>query len=207
MTPTSHDEHLLKTLTLAVVNRPRATMKELAQLVGVSKATLHRYCGTRENLGQRLEAYAEGTLERIIKSAGLQHAEPLDALRRLIREHLAHRELLAFLMAQYRPDFLDFEHGDARWQPYLEALDAFFLRGQQQGVFRIDITAAIFSELFITLIYGMVDAEQRGRAANANSAHTLEQMFLHGALCSGASSDACARAGNGASGLSASPQK
>jgi TetR/AcrR family transcriptional repressor of mexCD-oprJ operon len=30
-----------------------------------------------------------------------------------------------------------------------------------------------------------VDAEQRGRAANADSARTLEQMFLHGALSGG----------------------
>ncbi|CAI8732598.1 TetR/AcrR family transcriptional regulator [Pseudomonas sp. IT-P4] len=185
MNPTSHDEHLLKSLTVAIVNRPRATMKELAQLAGVSKATLHRYCGTRENLGQRLEKYAEGTLNKIIRSAGLQHLEPLDALRRLIREHLAHRELLAFLMAQYRPDVLDVERGDTRWQFYLEALDGFFLRGQQEGMFRIDITAAIFTELFITLVYGLVDAEQRGRAANADSARTLEQMFLHGALSGG----------------------
>ena len=185
MYPISHDEHLLKTLTVAVVSRPRATMKELAQLAGVSKATLHRYCGTRENLGQRLEEYAGGTLNLIIQSAGLQHLEPLDALRRLIREHLGHRELLAFLMAQYRPDFLDFERGDTRWKFYLEALDGFFLRGQQKGFFRIDITAAIFTELFITLVYGLVDAEQRGRAANADSARTLEQMFLHGALSGG----------------------
>lgn len=181
----SHEEHLLKSLTVAVVNRPRATMKELAQLAGVSKATLHRYCGTRENLVQRLEEHAEATLNLIIRRAGLQHLQPLDALRRLIREHLAHRELLAFLMAHYRPDFLDFERGDTRWQFYLEALDGFFLRGQQQGLFRIDITAAIFTELFITLVYGLVDAEQRGRAANADSARTLEQMFLHGALAGG----------------------
>lgn len=181
----SHEEHLLKSLTVAVVNRPRATMKELAQLAGVSKATLHRYCGTRENLVQRLEEHAEATLNLIIRRAGLQHLQALDALRRLIREHLAHRELLAFLMAHYRPDFLDFERGDTRWQFYLEALDGFFLRGQQQGLFRIDITAAIFTELFITLVYGLVDAEQRGRAANADSARTLEQMFLHGALAGG----------------------
>ncbi len=181
----SHEEHLLKSLTVAVVNRPRATMKELAQLAGVSKATLHRYCGTRENLVQRLEEHAEATLNLIIRRAGLQHLQLLDALRRLIREHLAHRELLAFLMAHYRPDFLDFERGDTRWQFYLEALDGFFLRGQQQGLFRINITAAIFTELFITLVYGLVDAEQRGRAANADSARTLEQMFLHGALAGG----------------------
>ncbi|MBV4473566.1 transcriptional regulator [Pseudomonas sp. B2M1-30] len=182
MTAPSHDEPLLKALTLAVVNRPRATMKELAQLAGISKATLHRFCGTRENLEHRLEDYAGGTLNQIIVNAGLQEAEPLDALRRLIREHLAHRELLAFLVAQYRPDFLDFECGGARWLFYMEALDAFFLRGQEQGVFRIDITAAIFTELFITLVYGLVDAEQRGRAANADSARTLERMFLQGAL-------------------------
>ncbi|WP_045883121.1 TetR/AcrR family transcriptional regulator [Pseudomonas chlororaphis] len=189
MNPNSHDELLLKTLTMAVVHRPRATMKELAQLAGVSKATLHRYCGTRENLGKRLEVYAKGVLSRVISNAGLQSAEPLEALRRLIREHLAHRELLAFLLAQYRPDFLDFERSDVRWQSYIETLDAFFLRGQQQGVFRIDITAAIFTELFITLVYGIVDAEQRGRAANANSAGTVEQMFLHGALRPRASSE------------------
>lgn len=188
MNPTSHDEFLLKTLTVAVVHRPRATMKELAHLAGVSKATLHRYCGTRENLGQRLEAYAERTLDQIIKSARLQHVEPLDALHRLIREHLVHREPLAFLASQYRPDFLGVEKGsgerDTRWQPYLDALDAFFLRGQQKAVFRIDITAAILTELFLALVYGMVDAEHRGRAANADSLRVLEQMFLHGAIYS-----------------------
>jgi len=179
----AHDERLLKLLTTAVVDRPRATMKELAQLAGVSKATLHRYCGTRENLGQRLEDHAQSVLNRIIGNARLQQAEPLDALCRLIDGHLAHRELLAFLLAHYRPDFLDPQRNDgARWQSYFDALDAFFLRGQQQGVFRIDITAAIFTELFITLTYGLVDAERRGRAASSHSANTLQQMFLHGAL-------------------------
>lgn len=65
-------------------------------------------------------------------------------------------------MFQYRPDPIR----GRRRQP----LAVFFLRGQQQGVFRIDITVAVFTELFITLIYGMADAERRGRAASANSA-------------------------------------
>lgn len=89
--------------------------------------------------------------------------------------------MLVFLVFQYRPDYLDPDGEGARWQSYIAALDAFFLRGQQKGVFRIDITAAVFTELFLTLIYGLVDAERRGRAASANSAQTLEQMFLHGA--------------------------
>lgn len=175
MTLISHDERLIKALAVAIVDHPRATLKELAEAAGVSKATLHRFCGTRDNLVQMLEGHGETVLNQIIQACDLEHAEPLEALQRLIKEHLTHRELLVFLVFQYRPDFLD-PHGEgARWQSYLEALDAFFLRGQQKGVFRIDITAAVFTELFITLVY------RRGRAASSNSAHTLEQMFLHGA--------------------------
>lgn len=180
MTLISHDERLIKALAVAIVDRPRATLKELAEAAGVSKATLHRFCGTRDNLVQMLEDHGETVLNQIIQACDLEHAEPLEALQRLIKEHLTHRELLVFLVFQYRTSSTRTAKAH-RWQSYLEALDAFFLRGQQKGVFRIDITAAVFTELFITLVYGMVDAERRGRAASSNSAHTLEQMFLHGA--------------------------
>ncbi len=180
--PTPHDEHLFKRLTAAFVSRPRATMKELAQMAGLSKATLHRFCGTRDNLLNRLELHAENMLRMIIANARLDPADAQEALRRLIREHLTHRELMAFLMVQYRPDSLDFDQPDARWKLYFDALDRFFLGGQQLGVIRIDITAAVLTELFISLMYGIVDAEQRGRAAPADSARAVEQMFLHGAV-------------------------
>lgn len=181
MSLTVQDERLLKALATAIVARPRATLKELAESAGVSKATLHRFCGTRDNLVQMLEKHGETVLNQIIAAADLEQAEPSDALRRLISEHLTHRELLVFLMFQYSPEFLAPESDGARWQSYIQALDSFFLRGQQQGVLRIDISAAVFTELFTTMVYGMVDAERRGRAASANSANVLEQMFLHGA--------------------------
>ncbi len=122
MTLISHDERLIKALAVAIVDHPRATLKELAEAAGVSKATLHRFCGTRDNLVQMLEGHGETVLNQIIQACDLEHAEPLEALQRLIKEHLTHRELLVFLVFQYRPDFLD-PHGEgARWQSYLEAL-------------------------------------------------------------------------------------
>ena len=180
MSLTAHDERLLKALAVAIVDRPRATLKELAESAGVSKATLHRYYGTRDNLVEMLEQHGATVLNQIIAAADLPWAEPLDALRRLIGEHLTHREVLSFLMFQYRPDFLTSE-ANTRWRSYVLSLDAFFLRGQQEGVFRIDITAAVFTELFIMLVYGIVDAERRCRAASSSSVSVLEQMFLHGA--------------------------
>lgn len=111
MTLISHDERLIKALAVAIVDHPRATLKELAEAAGVSKATLHRFCGTRDNLVQMLEGHGETVLNQIIQACDLEHAEPLEALQRLIKEHLTHRELLVFLVFQYRPDFLD-PHGE-----------------------------------------------------------------------------------------------
>lgn len=37
------DEKLLKALAIAIVDRPRATFKEIAQAAGISKATLNRF--------------------------------------------------------------------------------------------------------------------------------------------------------------------
>lgn len=45
---TAADEKLLKALAIAIVDHPRATFKEIAQAAGVSKATLNRFCGTRD---------------------------------------------------------------------------------------------------------------------------------------------------------------
>ncbi|PJI47822.1 MAG: transcriptional regulator [Pseudomonas sp.] len=182
MTLSAHDERLLKALAVAIVDRPRATLKELAESAGVSKATLHRFCGTRDGLMTMLEDYGHVVIRQILEASGLQQAEPLEALRRLIAEHLKHRDMLNFLLFQYRAENFDMEATTERWSYYTEAVDAFFLRGQQSGVLRIDITAAVFTELFLSMLYGMVDAERYGRAASSSSAQVLEQLFLNGAL-------------------------
>ncbi|QBF26571.1 TetR/AcrR family transcriptional regulator [Pseudomonas tructae] len=176
------DERLLKALANAIVVHPRATLKELAEAAGVSKATLHRFCGTRDNLVSMLESHGERTLNQVILEGDLKNAEPLTALRHLITEHLKHREMMVFLLFQYRPDTFDDSEANRPWRSYADALDAFFLRGQQAGVFRIDISAAIFTEMFLSMVYGIVDAERRGRAASATSVQTLELLFLHGAV-------------------------
>lgn len=185
MTLSAHDERLLNALAVAIVDRPRATLKELAESAGVSKATLHRFCGTRDGLVERLESYGHSVIRQILDASELQQLQPLDALRRLIAEHLRHRDMLAFLLFQFRAESHDVETTTERWSYYTDAVDAFFLRGQQSGVFRIDITAAVFTELFLSMLYGIVDAERYGRAASSSSASVLEQLFLHGALVQG----------------------
>lgn len=181
MSVSSNDDKLLKALAAAIVDRPRATLKELAEAAGISRATLHRFCGTRDQLVDMLENHGQAVLNEVIETAELQRSQPHEGLRRLISEHLTHRELLIFLMFEYRPDSLDPGVGGGRWLSYIDSLDAFFLRAQQIGTIRIDIPAAVLSELFISTIYGMVDAERRGRAASSSSVTVLEEFFMNGA--------------------------
>jgi len=177
----SNDEKLLKALAVAIIERPRATLKELAEAAGVSKATLHRFCGTRDNLVDMLMTHSRAVMYQIITSPYMTGDETSQALRQLIVDHMTHRELMIFLMFQCH-SFVELDKEQALWQPHCDALDAFFLRGQQAGLLRIDISAAAMTEMFLSLIYGIVDAERRGRLASAQSVAMLEQFFLHGAV-------------------------
>ena len=56
-TTSPQDAATLSALALALVTQPRASLQELAKAIGVSKATLYRFCRTREQLVARLIAH------------------------------------------------------------------------------------------------------------------------------------------------------
>ena len=64
---------------------------------------------------------------------------------------------------------------------YEMIFDKFFLRGQQEGFFRIDISAAALSELMIGMLSALMNAERSGRIARKDMLDTMEKMFLTGA--------------------------
>ncbi|RMP53708.1 Transcriptional regulator, partial [Pseudomonas savastanoi pv. retacarpa] len=68
--------------------------------------------------------HASDLMNQMVANADLQHAPPLEALQRLVDNHLMHREMLVFLVFQWRPDSLDESSGGRRWLPYSDALDA-----------------------------------------------------------------------------------
>lgn len=170
------DGGLLASLALAMVERPRASLQELAKAVGVSKATLYRFCRTREQLVDRLLRHSTVKLTEAIETAQLQEAHPLEALKQLNANNLQHRELTSFLM-YYWKDYSTDSDADVQWEA---RMDAFFLRGQQQGVFRIDIAAPALTEIWVALLLGLVDAERRGRIARVGMPALMERVFLRG---------------------------
>jgi TetR/AcrR family transcriptional regulator, mexCD-oprJ operon repressor len=173
----AESDKIMAALARALVDRPRASLQELAAAVGISKATLYRLCRTRGQLVERLVHHATTRITEAIEAARLDAAPPPAALERLITNNLEHRELTTFLIRywQHTPTAAGVEAG---WDA---ALDAFFLRGQQAGVFRIDLAAPALTEILVALLLGLIDAERRGRVARASLAEVIERAFLRGA--------------------------
>lgn len=172
------DDKVLAALAMAMVKHPRSNLQELARATGISKATLYRFCGTRDLLVERLTQHAVEALSQSIRDAELDHSPPLEALKRLAVHTLENQELMLFLIYYFRPSTPAEKQAEAEW---FTALDAFFLRGQQAGVFRIDVSAAAMAELWISMLIGLHDAERRGRVARLGLPVLLESMFLQGA--------------------------
>lgn len=172
------ENRLLAALAQAMVAHPRGTLQALARAVGLSKATLYRFCRTREQLIERLLKHSMAQVSAAIEAARLAEDAPLQALHRLVVHSLEQREFSAFLMMYYWQDGATEMGADAGWE---SQMDAFFLRGQQAGVFRIDISAPALTELWIGIFSGLVDAERRGRIARASLLTLIEQSFLRGA--------------------------
>lgn len=168
------DERYLPALALALVYQPRANLQELAKAIGVSKATLYRFCPTREALTDRLVSHVGQFCSDAIEKSDLETVTAPVGLRNLIENHLVTKDYMLFLIYHWRPEYLDENHHDQVWVLGQKKLDAFFLKGQKDGVFTIDISAAAMTELFYTLLAGLIDAERRGRVARAGLVDLIE---------------------------------
>lgn len=122
-----------------------------------------------------MTAYSHEVFTANIQCAGLDTLEPLEGLKKLTSNSLEHRELTAFTTYYWK------EGKDIDYAEVEATVDAFFLRGQQAGVFRIDVPAPALTEIWVSLLLGLVDAERRGRVARAGLAALVESLFLLGA--------------------------
>jgi TetR/AcrR family transcriptional repressor of mexCD-oprJ operon len=176
MSNNTHDEQLLKKLVAAMTANPRATTQELAAAAGISRATFNRFCGTREKLVEMIMAQAEQSFQAIIELAGKEVADYPTAVSNLIAAHFENQEYLVFVCQAQ--NILE----NTYWDSYLEALDDFFLRGQKAGAFQLDYPNQMLTEMFLSMICGMIDASCRGRVATSGMENKMLTFLLNGIL-------------------------
>lgn len=178
------DVVLLRALALALARYPRSTLQQLAAHAGVSKATLYRMAPTREEVVERVVAYAAHVLEDAFVNAGLEDLPSLQALRNLTEALLDIRQFFVFLLMNHWLTNLERgqdPHETEECQRYIRRVNAFFQKGQDEGVFRDDVPALWLARSYDFIMFGMMEAEQRGDIQPDTMLELVEKMFLEGA--------------------------
>ncbi|MER5867593.1 helix-turn-helix domain-containing protein [Kitasatospora sp. NPDC002040] len=160
--------------------RPTAHLDEIARAAGISRATLHRIFPGREALIREVGALGLRRFAAALDTADLESGDPQAALRRLVDAVVPDAALCAFLAGENQ--LFDDPGINELWEIQDARVRALFLRGQQQGVFRVELSAGWLSEAFFDLVAGVGWAVQDGRLAPRDSAYSLAELFLGGAL-------------------------
>lgn len=171
-----NESQMLKLLAISIVDNPRSTIKELGESVGISKATLHRFCGTRDNLDKMLKEKAYESLNSLKDIADNNYTDYLEGLAILTQAHNDNKEYLRYICA------MKSHEDESLCRPYFKAMDSFFLRGQKAGVFKIEFGVSVLTEIYVMVLCGIIDAERRGRVAPNGILEMLENLFLYGVL-------------------------
>jgi TetR/AcrR family transcriptional regulator, mexCD-oprJ operon repressor len=171
-------EQVLRAAANFLGRRPNATQDEIAAAVGVSRATLHRYFAGKAALLAALDELAVEQMRMAVKTARLQEDSAEQALQRLVAACEPVSPYLALLYSQTQD--IDLDVALAGWADIDSEITSLFLRGQRDGVFRPELTAAWLTEAFYSLVAGTAWSIQTGRVAGRDFTQMISGLLLHG---------------------------
>ncbi|RCG27662.1 TetR/AcrR family transcriptional regulator [Streptomyces diacarni] len=172
-------EELLSTAADVLTRRPTSSMDDIAKAARISRATLHRHFAGRDALIRALEQLGLARLDAALDAARVDEGDAAEAVRRVIAEAEPHAGFLGFLVTENQL----FEPGeqDAGWTRIDARIGALFQRGQHEGAFRIDLTAAWLTEALYALVTAAAWAVQDGRVASRDAVRMTAELLLGGA--------------------------
>jgi AcrR family transcriptional regulator len=171
-------DQLLRAAADLLGRRPNATQDEIAAAVGVSRATLHRHFAGRLALMEALEELAIAEMREVLKSVRLHKDSATEALRRLVAACEPVSPYLALMYSQSQE--LDLDTTIDVWDEIDTAITELFLRGQRDGKFRPELTAAWLTEAFYSLVGATAWSIRAGRAAARDFDRLIIDLLLNG---------------------------
>ncbi|MFG2192269.1 TetR/AcrR family transcriptional regulator [Streptomyces sp. NPDC048639] len=173
-------EHVLRAAAALLTRKATASMDEIAKAAGISRATLHRHFSGRPALVRALGLLGVELVEERLAAARIDEGDPVEAVRRLVAEAIPVSGFLAFLYGENQL----YESGamDDDWERIDEQVAALFRRGQEQGLFRFDLTPAWLTEALFALIAASAWTVQEGRVAAKDAGYMVSELVLGGTI-------------------------
>jgi AcrR family transcriptional regulator len=173
-------EQVLRDAAALLARRATASMDEIAKAAGVSRATLHRHFPGRDVLVRALGTLGIEQVEECLNAARIEEGDPVAAVRRLIDEAMPVATFLGFLYGENQ--LYDLPETEAGWTRIGARVDELFSRGQEQGLFRYDLSPAWLGEALYALIAASGWSVQDGRIAARDAGRMVSELLLGGML-------------------------
>ncbi|MEV7423075.1 MULTISPECIES: TetR/AcrR family transcriptional regulator [unclassified Streptomyces] len=171
-------DQVLRTAAALLTRRPTATMDEVARAAGMGRATLHRHFAGRDALVEALEELGIQEMEAALDGARLTEGPADEALRRLVAGIEPAAGLLSFLLTENQLFTGDIHDG---WDRTDARFSALFRRGQEEGIFRIDLSHVWLTEALYGLISAGAWSIHEGRVAPKDFQYMIVELLLGGA--------------------------
>lgn len=174
---------VLDAATRLLAVNPRASMQDIATAAGISRATLHRYFSSRDELIEALGLLAVDRITAAYAAARLDEGTVLEALERLVEALVPVVHQFAFLVSETQiRECEDVTKSDRELQVQTEHL---MRRGQIEGTLRSDRPAAWLPYALSGLFLAAEEAVRMGDIAPREASQLVLDSFLHGAAAGG----------------------
>jgi AcrR family transcriptional regulator len=156
----------------ALAENPDASMAAIARRAGVVRATIYMHFPTREALLDAVMEEATGRVAEAIRSAEPDRGEPMEALERVILA--TWRQLSEFHnILQINMNRLSAQELRRRHLPMTTQFVPLLERGQAEGVFRSDVSAAWLIAVVRAIVHVASTELQGGRLSEADVERTM----------------------------------
>ena len=156
----------------ALASDPDASMAEIARRAGVVRATIYAHFPTRESLLDAVMELAVGQVAQAMREADPERGEPMEALERVLlatwQQLSQFHSVLAINLNRLSTKELHRRH-----LPMTTQLVPLIERGQAEGVFRSDVSAAWQIAVVRAIVHAASSELQAGRISQADVERTM----------------------------------
>lgn len=174
-------ERMLRAIATVLTDQPRLPMEQLAQAIGISRATLHRMFPNREAIVAAVLALALEASQQAIDSAAIDEGPADEALGRLVASFMPNAVLYLFLRSAHQERCGQADAWVAEFEPNRQRVIALFRRGQEEGSLRVDLTAQWMHDATSALLFEAAHSVREGRLAAADAVASVLAVLLDGA--------------------------
>ncbi len=171
------DKEIIEAAILVFANKPNATMAEVAKEAGVTRITVNRKFGTKQDLLEIATNYCLDQFEDVLEAAHQSSKPPLEKIYMVLKGYSFLKNHYFFWMRVYVEDRGRYH---AVFLKQLEIVEKLIVAAQQSGDLRSDLPSGWIAGMFDYIAISANTSLNRGVVAERDIYKVSWDTFMNG---------------------------